>query len=295
MKNKKTWHGWSESWQYIMLAAAIFIAIIFCCYYIVSQSRWGFYTSGGIRDPETSKLDFADEESLTSTQETEDEIEENKTEEVSAQSENDENIKRAYLTFDDGPSDNTGEILDILDANNVKATFFVVGREEKYYDTYRDIVNRGHTLGLHSYTHDYGKIYASLDDFAEDIEELQKLLYDVTGVSCVYYRFPGGSSNTVSKVDMDTLIDYVNNKGLVYYDWNALNNDAVCGSFTPQQLVDNIMKDAVSQNDVVILMHDLTARHTTVESLQQLIDELREQGFTLLPIDENAPLIRHRT
>lgn len=295
LKNKKTWHGWSESWQYIMLAAAIFIAIIFCCYYIVSQSRWGFYTSGGIRDPETSKLDFADEESLTSTQETEDEIEENKTEEVSAQSENDENIKRAYLTFDDGPSDNTGEILDILDANNVKATFFVVGREEKYYDTYRDIVNRGHTLGLHSYTHDYDKIYASLDDFAEDIEELQKLLYDVTGVSCVYYRFPGGSSNTVSKVDMDTLIDYVNNKGLVYYDWNALNNDAVCGSFTPQQLVDNIMKDAVSQNDVVILMHDLTARHTTVESLQQLIDELREQGFTLLPIDENAPLIRHRT
>lgn len=295
MKNKKTWHGWSESWQYIMLAAAIFIAIIFCCYYIVSQSRWGFYTSGGIRDPETSKLDFADEESLTSTQETEDEIEENKTEEVSAQPENDENIKRAYLTFDDGPSDNTGEILDILDANNVKATFFVVGREEKYYDTYRDIVNRGHTLGLHSYTHDYDKIYASLDDFAEDIEELQKLLYDVTGVSCVYYRFPGGSSNTVSKVDMDTLIDYVNNKGLVYYDWNALNNDAVCGSFTPQQLVDNIMKDAVSQNDVVILMHDLTARHTTVESLQQLIDELREQGFTLLPIDENAPLIRHRT
>lgn len=295
MKNKKTWHGWSESWQYIMLAAAIFIAIIFCCYYIVSQSRWGFYTSGGIRDPETSKLDFADEASSVSAQETEAGIEENKTEEVSAQSENDENIKRAYLTFDDGPSDNTGEILDILDANNVKATFFVVGREEKYYDTYRDIVNRGHTLGLHSYTHDYDKIYASLDDFAEDIEELQKLLYDVTGVRCVYYRFPGGSSNTVSKVDMDTLIDYVNNKGLVYYDWNALNNDAVCGSFTPQQLVDNIMKDAVSQNDVVILMHDLTARHTTVESLQQLIDELREQGFTLLPIDENAPLIRHRT
>lgn len=295
MKNKKMWHEWSESWQYIMLAAAIFIAIIFCCYYIVSQSRWGFYTSGGIRDPETSKLDFADEESLTSTQGTENEIEDNKTEEISAQFENDENIKRAYLTFDDGPSDNTGEILDILDANNVKATFFVVGREEKYYDTYRDIVNRGHTLGLHSYTHDYDKIYASLDDFAEDIEELQKLLYDVTGVSCVYYRFPGGSSNTVSKVDMDTLIDYVNNKGLVYYDWNALNNDAVCGSFTPQQLVDNIMKDAVSQNDVVILMHDLTARHTTVESLQQLIDELREQGFTLLPIDENAPLIRHRT
>ncbi len=264
MKNKNLLQGLSESWQYIMLAAAIVIAIIFCCYYIVSQSRWGFYTSGGIYDPKTAATGQLNQ------------------------------VKRAYLTFDDGPSGNTGEILDILDANDVKATFFVVGRGEEYYDTYRDIVNRGHTLGLHSYTHDYDKIYASLDDFVEDIEELQNLLYDVTGVKCIYYRFPGGSSNTVSKVDMDMLIDYVDTAGLVYYDWNALNNDAVCGSFTPEQLVDNIMKDAVCQDDVVILMHDLDARHTTVESLQMLIDELRAEGFTLLPIDENAPLIRHR-
>ena len=186
------------------------------------------------------------------------------------------------------------EILDILDKYDVKATFFVVGRDKSYYDAYRDIVDRGHTLGLHSYTHDYDKIYGSLADFSEDIEELRNLLYDVTGVNCVYYRFPGGSSNTVSKVDMDTLIDYVESQGLIYYDWNALNNDAVCGSYTPEQLVDYIMKDAVCHDDVVILMHDLDARHCTVESLQMLIDELRAEGFTLLPIDENAPLVRHR-
>ena len=202
--------------------------------------------------------------------------------------------KCAYLTFDDGPSHNTGEILDILDANDVKATFFVVGRDESYYDTYRDIVDRGHTLGLHSYTHDYDKIYASLDDFSEDVEELRNLLYDVTGVDCVYYRFPGGSSNTVSRVDMGELINYIEAEGLVYFDWNALNNDAVCGSYTPEQLVDNIMKDAVNYDDVVILMHDMDARHCTVESLQQLIDELRGAGYTLLPIDENTPLVRHR-
>ena len=129
--------------------------------------------------------------------------------------------KRAYLTFDDGPSGNTVEILDILDKYDVKATFFVVGRDKSYYDAYRDIVDRGHTLGLHSYTHDYDKIYGSLADFSEDIEELRNLLYDVTGVNCVYYRFPGGSSNTVSRVDMNTLIDYVNAEGLIYYDWNA--------------------------------------------------------------------------
>lgn len=274
MKNRDSLHRLFDSWQYVMLAVAIFIAIIFCCYYIVSQSRWGFYTSGGIHDVENPVF--------------------SPLKEVATDGDNEAETKRAYLTFDDGPSGNTGEILDILDANDVKATFFVVGRAEEYYDTYRDIVGRGHTLALHSYTHDYDKIYASLDDFAEDIEELRNLLYDVTGVNCVYYRFPGGSSNTVSKVDMDTLIDYVESQGLIYYDWNALNNDAVCGSYTPEQLVDNIMKDAVCHDDVVILMHDLDARHCTVESLQMLIDELRAEGFTLLPIDENAPLVRHR-
>ena len=201
----------------------------------------------------------------------------------------------ASISFDAAwGNEDTQQIIDILAKYDVKATFFVVGRGDEYYDTYRDIVGRGHTLALHSYTHDYDKIYASLDDFAEDIEELRNLLYDVTGVNCVYYRFPGGSSNTVSKVDMDTLIDYVESQGLIYYDWNALNNDAVCGSYTPEQLVDNIMKDAVCYDDVVILMHDLDARHCTVESLQMLIDELRAEGFTLLPIDENAPLVRHR-
>ena len=123
---------------------------------------------------------------------------------------------------------------------------------------------------------------------------MRNLLYDVTGVDCVYYRFPGGSSNTVSRVDMGELINYIEAEGLVYFDWNALNNDAVCGSYTPEQLVDNIMKDAVNYDDVVILMHDMDARHCTVESLQQLIDELRGAGYTLLPIDENTPLVRHR-
>lgn len=279
MKKTESVQSVTDNWQYIMLAVAIFLAIVFCCYYIISQSRWGFYTSEGMDEgrydsivPEVKTVAVVDS------------VVENDTEPE----------KCAYLTFDDGPSHNTGEILDILDANDVKATFFVVGRDESYYDTYRDIVDRGHTLGLHSYTHDYDKIYASLDDFSEDVEELRNLLYDVTGVDCVYYRFPGGSSNTVSRVDMGELINYIEAEGLVYFDWNALNNDAVCGSYTPEQLVDNIMKDAVNYDDVVILMHDMDARHCTVESLQQLIDELRGAGYTLLPIDENTPLVRHR-
>ena len=278
----------AEKWQYIMLAVAICIAVIFCCYYIVSQSKWGFYSTG-VHGFGKNLTDSTECGNRCEILEDNDGTEEGQTEGVTGTEH-----KRAYLTFDDGPSHSTGEILDILDENNVKATFFVVGKDESYYDTYRDIVRRGHTLGLHSYTHDYDKIYAGINDFAEDVEELRNLLYDVTGVKCVYYRFPGGSSNTVSRVDMDTLISYIDSRGLIYFDWNALNNDAVSGSYTPAQLVDNIMSDVTGEDGVVILMHDLDARHTTVESLQMLIDRLRAEGYELLSIDENTPLVRHR-
>ena len=202
-------------------------------------------------------------------------------------------VKRAYLTFDDGPSAYTDEILDILAANDVKATFFVIGRDESYYDYYRRIVAEGHTLGLHSYSHEYSKIYSSLENFVRDIEDLRELVYDVTGVECIYYRFPGGSSNTVSQVPMTELVDYVEARGLVYFDWNALNGDSVSGELSVTELVDNVMKDATKYDDTVILMHDLEDRHTTVESLQLLIDELKAAGYEILPIDENTPLIRH--
>ena len=145
--------------------------------------------------------------------------------------------KWVCLTFDDGPSDQTGEILDILKEHNVKATFFVIGRNERYYPMYKRIVEEGHTLAIHSYSHEYSTIYASYDNFVNDVEELRKLLYDVTGVDCRYYRFPGGSSNRVTQVPVNDLIDYLDSAGLTYFDWNALNNDAVIAGQTPDQLV----------------------------------------------------------
>ena len=127
-----------------------------------------------------------------------------------------------------------------------------------------------------------------------DIEELRNLLYDVTGVTCNYYRFPGGSSNTVTKVSTDELIEYLDEEGIVYFDWNALNNDAVMDGQSPEQLVSNILKDALTHDDTIILMHDLECRHETVESLQMLIDRLREEGYELLPIDDDTPLIQQK-
>lgn len=203
------------------------------------------------------------------------------------------NAKRVYLTFDDGPSIYTGQILDILKANDVKATFFVIGKDENYYDYYRRIVDEGHTLGMHSYTHQYQKLYASEESFAAEIEELQSLLADVTGVESHVFRFPGGSSNDVSQLPIENYIAYLNEHNINYYDWNALSGDAVNASLSPEQLVNNIMKDVRENKDSIVLMHDLQNVHATVESLQMLIDTLKSEGYEILPIDENAPLIQH--
>ena len=110
---------------------------------------------------------------------------------------------KVYLTFDDGPSANTLKILDILEEYGVKATFFTVGTAgEGEEEILKQIVEAGHTLGMHSYTHDYSELYSSVENFAADFAREQEFLYGVTGVKSKVYRFPGGSSNTVSGIDM---------------------------------------------------------------------------------------------
>lgn len=202
--------------------------------------------------------------------------------------------KKAYLTFDDGPSLNTGELLEVLKKYNIKATFFVVGKADKHSkDCYRQIVAEGHTLGIHAYSHDYRKLYQSEESFKKDFYKIRKLLKNVTGVDVKYYRFPGGSSNSVSNVPMNKLIRFIHQEGVEYYDWNALNEDAVTVGLTSGQLNSNIMKDVERLDTAIILMHDLNENHNTIESLPNLIKTLQKQGFELLPIDENTPLIQH--
>ena len=140
---------------------------------------------------------------------------------------------KVYLTFDDGPSSNTPRILDILEEYDVKATFFVVGRDEELFREHCSrIVEEGHTLAMHSYTHKYSEIYESLDGFKQDLDSLQQLLYDVTGEECKMYRFPGGSSNQVSNRPMQEFISYLNEQGITYYDLNVYTGDATSQAYT---------------------------------------------------------------
>lgn len=203
--------------------------------------------------------------------------------------------KRIYLTFDDGPSTNTAEILDILKAYDVKATFFVIGKtDEESKALYQRIVAEGHTLGMHSYSHKYNEIYASKEAFAEDLQKLQEYLYEVTGIWPRYYRFPGGSSNQVSKASMEELVAFLNEKDITYFDWNIASGDAVSGYVSKDTILKNCTRNIGIYDDSMILLHDAAEKDTTVEALPEVIGAIRMKGeFSFLPITDETPKVQH--
>ena len=203
--------------------------------------------------------------------------------------------KKVYLTFDDGPSSNTDQILDILKDYDVKATFFVVGKtDERSVKAYQRIVEEGHTLAMHSYSHKYDEIYESKEAFARDLKSLQEYLYETTGVWPRIYRFPGGSSNTVSKVDMQELIEYLTDIGITYFDWNVASGDAVSRTLPAETIVNNCLSGIEKQKESVILMHDASNKGTTIEALPQIIEAIQEQGDAeLLPITDETVPVQH--
>ena len=201
---------------------------------------------------------------------------------------------KVYLTFDDGPSDNTSAILDTLAKYNVKATFFVVGKtDDQSKEMYQRIVNEGHTLGMHSYSHKYSVVYDSLDAFETDFNQLQSYLYDITGQECRLYRFPGGSSNQVSNTDMSEFIRFLNEEGVTYFDWNVSSGDATSQAYTADELLNNVLTDVPKYKTSVVLMHDSNTKSTTVEALGPMIEALQGMGAQILPIDENTTLVQH--
>lgn len=206
---------------------------------------------------------------------------------------NEGDIHKVYLTFDSSPSRHTEEILDILAAHEVKATFFVIGREdEESQELYRRIVEEGHTLGMRSYSNRYSVIYRSKEAFAEDYRKLKDYLFELTGEECSLYRFPGGSGNQISDVPMQELIQFLNEQDVTYYDWNISSEDGASVSYTTEEIVENITGDVVKYKTSVVALQDVSEDSTTVEVLEPLIEALAEMGAELLPIDENTRVIQ---
>lgn len=204
-----------------------------------------------------------------------------------------EDLHRVYLTFEDGPSENTAKILDILNKKEIKATFFVTGQEDEASQAlYKRIVEEGHTLGMHSYSNKYSKIYQSEESFKEDITKLSAYLQGITGVKPVYYRFPGGSSNQITNVPMENFIHYLNQEGLVYYDWNVSSGDSAANAYTTDEIVANVINDVVKYKTSVVLLHDGKDSTLRTESLEAVIDALLAMNAEILPIGEETSVIQ---
>lgn len=201
------------------------------------------------------------------------------------------NKKVVYLTFDDGPTpQNTEKILGILKKNNIKATFFVIGHNS---DMYKKIVDEGHAIALHTYSHNYKEVYASEEAFFKDLYKIHDAVMEKTGVDAKVTRFPGGSSNAiVKKATLRKIIDRLNDEGFVYQDWNCDSTDA-SGNKRP---VDVLVKNATSCNvtKINLLMHDSAAKTTTAEALQSIIDIYRSKGYDFEELTVYSPKFQHR-
>ena len=165
--------------------------------------------------------------------------------------------KSMYLTFDDGPSEeSTDMVLDVLARENIKATFFLIGEYvEKYPETARRIAREGHTIGIHCYVHDYQILYESVDSYLEDFWKAYEVIEAVTGVKPELFRFPGGSVNAYNKATCKEIAQKLEEEGFLYFDWNASLDDAV-GEKEPGQIIARAKETTLDRKKVVMLAHD---------------------------------------
>lgn len=185
--------------------------------------------------------------------------------------------KVIYLTFDDGPSDKvTPLILDVLKEENVKATFFVIGRNaERRKAILKREFDEGHTVAVHSYSHDYKKIYSSSEALLKDIDDCNKVIAEVCGKPSALYRFPGGSYGLSS-----ALISAVTEHGMRYVDWNASTRDAELIAPAPEDLYASAVNTPANRQNIVLLAHDATTKTATAAALKDIIKHYKQLGYT---------------
>lgn len=215
--------------------------------------------------------------------------------EVTVKPNRDYDRKVVYLTFDDGPSAHTDKILDILKKYNAKATFFVTGNNQKHNDVLKRIHDQGSVVALHTYTHNYAQVYASEEAYFEDLRKISDMVKEATGVESKLIRFPGGSSNTVSRQYspglMSRLTKEVEKRGYQYFDWNCDSTDASGNNVPVRTLVKNAT--SCSARHINILMHDTDAKGTTVQALPDIIKHYRSQGYAFEALTSDSYTAHH--
>ena len=216
---------------------------------------------------------------------------------------NDNGRKVVYLTVDDGPSKLTQSFLDLFDKYNVKATFFVTGHDPDYYHLIREAYNKGHTIGLHTMTHDYALVYASESAYYEDLDAVGQVVKDQIGYVPCFIRFPGGSSNGMadgySKGLMIKLAKGVVERGYQYYDWSLSTGDGDVR--TAEQLIEQSTQpngagagaDPTKDTNVVLLCHDSATKESTLEALPKIIESYQKRGYSFEALDRDSWVCHH--
>ena len=198
--------------------------------------------------------------------------------------------KVIYLTFDDGPSNYTNELLDILKKYNVKATFFVTsnGSDQAIRRAYEE----GHSIGLHTYSHNYSKVYKSVEAYFDDLNKISDRVERITGEKSKLIRFPGGSSNTVSKFNpgiMTTLAKEVEVRGYKYFDWNVGSSDTSTND--SNKIANNVIK-GLSKGSNIVLQHD--TKYSSVKAVSKIIEYGLANGYVFAPLDITSPSAHHK-
>lgn len=207
------------------------------------------------------------------------------------------NEKIVYLTFDDGPSENTKKVLNILKDNEVKGTFFVTGHDPSHNGYIKEAFDQGHAIGLHTYSHDYKNIYSSIDAYFNDLDQINTMVKSITGQQSDIIRFPGGSSNSISAQYsvgiMSKLVKMVNERGYQYFDWNVSSGDAAGNDISKEQIIKESCNDGLNQ--VVLLFHDSATKNSTVEALPEIIKFYKDRGYKFYPLSKESYVVHHGT
>ena len=208
--------------------------------------------------------------------------------------------KVIFLTFDDGPSDNvTPKILKILKKYNVPATFFIIdyGQSEGKIELLKSAIADGHTIGIHGYSHDYSKIYKSVPAFMKNVEKMDKKIRKDLDYEPFIMRFPGGSSNTVSKNYCDgimsELVKKVQKEGYYYSDWNVDSIDASGNGVSAKSILSSVKRGCKKEQYNIVLMHDSDAKKTTAEALPKIIEWAKKEGYTFAAMEKGGPTMHH--
>ncbi len=203
--------------------------------------------------------------------------------------------KTVYLTFDDGPCGYTEELLDVLKKYNAKATFFIIGNKRRT-DLIKRAYAEGHSIGVHTYCHEYKKIYKNEKAFFEDFQKTQEVIKEATGSYTRIFRFPGGSANTASRRSkgiMTRLTKIMEDMGYRYFDWNVSAGDSGGNGYTASQIKSRVVNGLKNHSDyAVVLQHDIHLN--SVRAVEGILKWGQENGYTFLALDLTSPVVHSK-